>query len=716
MGFLTPALLAGAALIAVPIVLHLVMRRQPRQLTFPALQFVRNRQQANRRKLNLRHLLLLALRCALIAGFAFALARPTLKGSGLRGKEGAPLAVSVIVDNSLRMQYVHENQTRQDKVTEMAQRLIGKLPEGTELAVVDLSRSASGFVVDMSTAESRLRNLTPESKPRPLEDAVREAVDLVTDREDSRQEVFLFSDLNANAWNETTTIAINETLAESPEVRLYVVDVGVDETRNMSLGPLELRQQTLRPGEPLRLEAPLEVADFTDAPLVELYLTDSDGESVKRGQQIVEIDADGLGQVMFELGDLSLGTHQGYVQIAASDPLEVDNTRYFTVEVRPPAEVLLLGEASSDTLFLREALSPLSSGPASLADRASVRFRCTTDRFANGTKLTLADYAAVCLLDPPPLSDELWQSLADYANEGGGVGLFLGERARASGFNERAVSRLLPAPLKRKSRYETYLRPQRLNHPALAALSPYAESIPWQVYSVFRYWEFDTLSGDAYTVARFANNKPALLVRPVGQGRALTFATSVSDPPNLRGREPWNLLTAPEAAWPFVPLMNQIVGYLAQSDNDALSFQAGETVSLQLPPSQRVSSFVLYQPDGQSLRRTLPPGDDAIRISTTRTLGNYRVSSGGAAGQLKRGFSVNVSPDVSRLQRIDASTLTDALPAKQVRLADTLTDVERYVDIGRSGRELFPWLITLVAVVWSVEHLLANRFYREAPA
>lgn len=719
MGFLTPALLAGAALIAVPIVLHLVMRRQPRQLKFPALQFVRNRQAANRRKLNFRHLLLLTLRCALIAGFAFALSRPTLKGSGLRGKAGAPLAVSLILDNSLRMQYVHDNQTRQEQATEMAQGLIGKLPEGTEVAILDLSRSASGFVVDRSTAESRLRNLAPESKPRPLEDAVREAIELVAEREESRQEVFLFSDLNATVWNEMAIASINETLATAPDVRLYLVDVGVDETRNMALGQLDLRQQTLRPGEPLRLDVPIEIAGtaevtLAEAPLVELFLVDAQGKDVKRGQQIVEVDEQGLGQATFELGDLPLGTHQGYVQISADDPLEVDNTRYFTVEVRPPAEVLLLGKESRDTLFLREALNPSPLGSATQAEQASVRFRCTTDRFASATKLTLADYAAVCLLDPPPLSDELWQALADYASEGGGVGLFLGERARAGPLNEGAGNLLLPGQLKRKSRYETYLRPQRLDHPALAALRPYAESIPWQVFPVFRYWEFDEMAGDTYEVARFANSKPALLVRPVGQGRALTFATSVSDPPNPRGREPWNLLTAPEAAWPFVPLMNQIVGYLAQSDNATLTFEAGETVSLHLPPSQRVSSFVLYQPDGQSLRRTLPPGDDAIRISTTRNLGNYRVSSGGTTGELKRGFSINVSPDVSRLERVDPEELLAALPDKQVHLANTLEDVERYVDIGRSGRELFPLLITLVALVWGSEHLLANRFYREA--
>ena len=709
MGFLTPALLAGAALIAVPIVLHLVMRRQPKQLVFPAMQFVRSRQEANRRNINLRHLLLLALRCALIAFFAIALARPAMKGSGLHGKEGAPLAVALVLDNSLRMQYVHENQTRQDQAVEMAKGLIKKLPAETEIAVIDRSRSSGGFVVDLNTAESRLRNLTAESKPRPLEDAVREAIELVSERVDSRQEVFLFSDLNAVVWNEATLATINETLATVPEVRLYLVDVGVEEVRNMALGPIELRQHTLRPGQPLRLQVPLEINGFSEGPLVEVFLTNSDGKTIKRGQQIVEISPNGLGLATFELGDLPLGTHQGYVHLAASDPLEVDNKRYFTVEVRPPSKVLLLGEKSTDSLFLREALSP-----SLLTDRASVRFECEVDRFANGVKRTLSNYAAVCLLDPPPLSEALWQSLADYVTEGGGLGLFLGERTQASTFKQGTAAQLLPGKIKRKSRYETYFRPQRLEHPTLAALSPYGESIPWQAYPVYRYWEFDRLSGDTHVVARFANKKPALLVRPLGQGRVLTLATPISDPPNPRGRDPWNLL--PAGAWPFVPLMNEFVGYLAQSDSGSLLVQTGETVSLHLPLSQRVSSFVLYQPDGQSLRRTLPPGDDTIHISSTQNWGNYRVSSGGETGQLKRGFSVNVPSEVSRLERIDPKELTDALmnalPDGQVKLANTLEDVERYVDIGRSGHELFPWLITLVAAIWGSEHLLANRFYR----
>ena len=61
MTFLHLSLLAGSALVAVPIILHLIMRKKPTRLEFPALRFVQKRADANRRRLRLRHLLLLLL-------------------------------------------------------------------------------------------------------------------------------------------------------------------------------------------------------------------------------------------------------------------------------------------------------------------------------------------------------------------------------------------------------------------------------------------------------------------------------------------------------------------------------------------------------------------------------------------------------------------------------------------------------------------------------
>ncbi len=704
MGFMTPALLLGIPLVGLPVILHLIMRRQPQQLVFPALQFVRSRQQANRRRFTLRHWLLLALRCLLVAGLACALARPTVSSGG--GKAGAPLAVALVLDNSLRMQYVQENQTRQAAATEMAQALVERLPEDAEIAVVNLRRTAGSFVVDRGTATARLRNLLPTSSPRPLETAVREAIELVADRPEHRPEVFLFSDLSAATWTTAAIESIHTALTAAPEVQLYVVDVGVQEPRNLALGQLGIRHDILSPGESLHLEVPVHAIGSTAPPLLELYLEPSTGPAIKRGQQVVALNDNGQGLATFELSELPLGVHQGTLQLATSDPLPVDNTRYFTVEVRPPTEVLLLGAQASDALFLREALSP-----ALLGEHQAARFVCHTHTLAQAASLDLTDYAVVALLDPPPLPETFWQALVSFAADGGGVGLFLGQRARLHEFNTGTATQLLPGPLKLQSRAATRLRPHSWAHPILAGLKDYAANIPWQVYPIWKYWEFSQLTPDAYVVLRFANNRPAIVERPLGRGRVLTMTTPVSDPLEPPQREAWNWLPTGPEPWPFVALANQLVAYLAQQDHESLTFLAGDTVALRLPSQQGVSAYVLRQPTGESLRRTLPPGEELIRIGTTDHLGHYRVASGGKARPLRLGFSVNAPSSTSDLRRVDPGQLTSAGLANQIQLARTWEEVELYVDLARSGRELFAWAITCVALVWSAEHLLANRFY-----
>ena len=56
-----PILLTGAALVGLPVLLHLIMRQEPKRLPFPAFRFLKQQRQINQRKIRLRHLLLLLL-------------------------------------------------------------------------------------------------------------------------------------------------------------------------------------------------------------------------------------------------------------------------------------------------------------------------------------------------------------------------------------------------------------------------------------------------------------------------------------------------------------------------------------------------------------------------------------------------------------------------------------------------------------------------------
>src|SRR5579871_4464299 len=60
-------LAAAAALISVPIIIHLINRMRFKRLRWAAMEFLLKSQKRNRRRLIIEQLLLLALRCLLVA-------------------------------------------------------------------------------------------------------------------------------------------------------------------------------------------------------------------------------------------------------------------------------------------------------------------------------------------------------------------------------------------------------------------------------------------------------------------------------------------------------------------------------------------------------------------------------------------------------------------------------------------------------------------------
>ena len=206
MGFVNLSLLIGGVLVGIPVVLHLIMRQRPKQLVFPALRFVRRKQESNVRKLQLRHWLLLALRCLAIGLLAAALARPraasevfgnwllaggtgallvfvvvlavvaalmrksrvvvgvlggaaavllaifltlliTTLNAGARllvGDRQAPVAAVLVFDTSPRMQFRQQNRTRLEQARETGSWLLEQLPPDSEVAVME-SRAPLGF-------------------------------------------------------------------------------------------------------------------------------------------------------------------------------------------------------------------------------------------------------------------------------------------------------------------------------------------------------------------------------------------------------------------------------------------------------------------------------------------------------------------------------------------------------------------------------------------
>jgi Aerotolerance regulator N-terminal len=94
---LHPLLLWGIAAVAVPILIHLLLRQRPRPRPWAAMRWLLAAAQAAQRRYRLTNLLLLLLRCLIILLIALAIARPALPGFGSGDR------LVLIVDRSASM-------------------------------------------------------------------------------------------------------------------------------------------------------------------------------------------------------------------------------------------------------------------------------------------------------------------------------------------------------------------------------------------------------------------------------------------------------------------------------------------------------------------------------------------------------------------------------------------------------------------------------------
>lgn len=708
MSFVHVSLLAGTALVTLPIVLHLIMRRRPRHLEFPALRFVRRRHETNRRQLRLRHLLLMLLRIAAIALLAFALARPSIRFSGALGSQEAPVAAALVFDTSPRMEYRHENHTRVQVAQQFGGRLLAQLPRESQVAVLDTRLGPAAFQVDRGAALAQIDRLEIVANSQPLSRVIEEALRLVGQSELDRKEVYIFTDLAEAAWPPEAASRVKSRLEELHGAGIYVIDVGVEKPVNFALGDLRLSSQVFSTRGDLNVDTTLRHAGVAEQRSVLLYLLDSARKPQKRNEQVVRLVPGEASEVRLKVGALEPGVHQGFVRVGGQDGLPSDDVRYFTVQVTRPWKILVAAPPPAEqyALFFVEAITP-----SEIRKQGRARFECQMVDQAELKSRNLASYSAVCLLDPTPLEADVWRKLANYAADGHGVAVFLGRNARPiDSFNQPDAQSLLAGKLQLQARRpdgELHLAPRDYQHPVLKSLARRAGTVPWAAFPVFRYWDLEPTSG-VQPIIRFSDDRPALLERPIGNGRAMTMTTPVSDRPS---QDPWNLLPVGEA-WPFLSVMNQLMIYLVGAGDEQLNYFAGQSAVLRLDPQSKYTTYVVSTP--QDLKLPLPVDQQRHLLTFTATdhVGNYRVQAGGEESGVDLGFSVNLSPEQTRLDRLPPDRLSDFFGDRAFRLVRDQGQLDREVTSGRVGRELFPALILIVAMFLGMEHLVSNRFYK----
>ena len=72
---------------------------------------------------------------------------------------------------------------------------------------------------------------------------------------------------------------------------------------------------------------------------------------------------------------------------------------------------------------------------------------------------------------------------------------------------------------------------------------------------------------------------------------------------------------------------------------------------------------------------------------------------------------MNLAGEETRLDRITTDQLEQIYGEDAFRLARERSEVVREIDQARMGREIYPFLLPVLALVLGLEFILSNRFY-----
>jgi len=162
--------IAGAACVAIPIAIHLLMRRRRKPIMWGAMRFLVEAYRRQRRRLMLEQWLLLATRCLLVLLLGLAIARPMLAGSG---RAAGGRTVYLLIDNGLASTAagadasaaLARHKAAADRILSMLVSGQGGGDAGDRAALITMGGPSEGVVVPPSGDIDAVRRLVAAVTP-----------------------------------------------------------------------------------------------------------------------------------------------------------------------------------------------------------------------------------------------------------------------------------------------------------------------------------------------------------------------------------------------------------------------------------------------------------------------------------------------------------------------------------------------------------------------
>jgi len=400
MHFLYPAFLFALFTLAIPVLIHLFNFRRYHKVYFSNVQFLKEIQEKQSHRKNLKERLILAARMLALAFLVLAFAKPYIPGQNA-ASAGKRHAVSIFVDNSYSMQTLNREGTLLDEAKRRAKEIA---------SAYSINDSFQLLTQDFEGKHQRLLNrdefidavdavkISPQS--RSLQQIISRQQSLLDMHKNLLRSVYVISDFQKN-------MAGSQPVKADTNVRVSLVQLKANALANVAVDSIALLSAVHRPGESEKLVVRLHNYADEAAEKIPLKLL-INGTQKAQGSYTLKARSVQYDTLVFS--GLQPGWQRAEITLQ-DNPVTFDNQFYFSFNVQQQMPLLLV-DGGTPNNYLKAVFG------------ADAFFSAKRVPDGNVDYAALNSYPLIVLSDIKAISTGLAQQLKAYVSKGGTLVVF----------------------------------------------------------------------------------------------------------------------------------------------------------------------------------------------------------------------------------------------------------------------------------------------------
>ena len=408
MSFLYPNMLWCLFALAIPIIIHLFNFRRHKIVYFSNTATLKTIEQENAKTKKLKYIIALIMRMLFIAGLVFAFAYPYNPDQKLKTDDADNL-VAVYIDNSMSMHSQSSEISLIEDARSSARALVSNVSPSQRFVLLTNSRQLDNeYPMNQDEMLMSIDAMQTEASPLMFNNLY-ENLQMIMKRNGFKSaSLFMYSDFQDNMMN-------MEGLVADSAIQLVAMPLASDYQQNIYIDTVWLSSPILQ--KDLANEINVRVVNESGKDINGLPVNfEIDGKSV--AFNTIDIPANGKNEVAMQFVLNESGEKDAVVSIN-DYPITFDDTYSFVLNVRPIIKIVELSTGTGDL-----AMKTLFSNDSLFDYHVMNPYRIDQQY--------LSDCQMVVIDGDVNLNGTMWQTIEDFAKDGGSAVLFPSENSERS--------------------------------------------------------------------------------------------------------------------------------------------------------------------------------------------------------------------------------------------------------------------------------------------